>query len=139
MRVVIDTNCLLVSIPKISDSRWLFDALLEGTLELGLTTDILTEYEEVIGAFYGSPVLAANVVKTLLNRPNTIQVSPFYFWYLIQEDTDDNKFVDCAVCCNADYLITEDGHFRVLDDVIFPKIRRVTREEFKRVFLNNRR
>ena len=134
MRIVIDTNCLMVSIPKISSSRWLFDAVLNGTLEMGLTTDILAEYEEIIGNFYGSSDLASNVVKTLLNRQNVIQVIPFYFWYIIQEDVDDNKFVDCAVACNADYIITEDGHFRVLDDIDFPKVRRLTREQFRHVF-----
>ncbi len=133
MRVVIDTNCLLVSIPKISTSRWLFDAILTGRIEVGVTTDILTEYGEIIGDFYGSPTLAANVIKALLGRPTVIQISPSFFWYSIQADVDDNKFVDCAVACNADYLITEDHHFRILDDIEFPKVLRLTREAFKRI------
>lgn len=136
MRVVIDTNCSMVSIPKISVSRWLFDAVLDGTIEVGVTTDILEEYEEIIDIFYQSPELAANVVKTILNRDNVFAVSPYYFWYLISDDADDNKFVDCAVACSADYIITEDGHFRALDNVEFPKVRRLTRSQFKQILFN---
>ncbi|MCP9764883.1 PIN domain-containing protein [Lacihabitans soyangensis] len=62
MRIVIDTNCLLVSIPKFSETRWLFDGLRSGIFEFGITTEILEEYEEVIGDFY-SPNVALNVVE----------------------------------------------------------------------------
>ena len=65
MRIVVDTNSLMVSIAKVSKSRWLFDAILNGNIELAVTTDILEEYEEVMGTFYGSSVLAKNVVETL--------------------------------------------------------------------------
>lgn len=137
MRVVVDTNSLMVSIAKISESRWLFDAILNGQVELALTTDILEEYEEIIGTFYNSPRLAKNVIETLINLPNLIEVSPHYFWYLIQTDTDDNKFVDCAIACNADYVITEDGHFNVLKTIEFPSVRVCTRTEFKKIFSQN--
>lgn len=46
MRVVVDTNCLLVSIPKKATHRWLFEAILQGRFELAITTDILNEYAE---------------------------------------------------------------------------------------------
>lgn len=91
MRIVVDTNCLLVSIPKVSESRWLFNAILTGTIELAFTTDILQEYEEIIGSFYNSPTLAANVLETLMNRPNVIKISPYYFWTLITNDPDDRS------------------------------------------------
>ncbi|GAB3990981.1 hypothetical protein GCM10028807_19620 [Spirosoma daeguense] len=133
MRIVVDTNCLLVSIPKISKTRWLFDAILNGTLELAITTDILEEYEEIIGQFYNSPSLAKNVLEALLNRPNVLKVSPYYFWYLIKEDPDDNKFTDCAIACGADYLITEDNHYKILDTISFPRINVCTRAQFLQI------
>ncbi|GAB2565001.1 putative toxin-antitoxin system toxin component, PIN family [Spirosoma areae] len=133
MRVVVDTNCLMVSIAKISTSRWLFDAILNGSIELAVTTDILEEYEEVIGAFYDSATLAQNVIETLLNRPNIVKVSPYYFWFLIKGDPDDNKFVDCAVACGADYSITEDGHFKILKSISFPHVRVRTRRQFQKI------
>jgi uncharacterized protein len=50
--------------------------------------------------------------------------------------TDRDKFVDCAVACNADYLITEDRHFRALDTLNFPKVIRIGMEGFKQVLFD---
>lgn len=35
---------------------------------------------------------------------------------------DDNKFVDCAIVANAQYIVTEDKHFQVLQSIDFPKV-----------------
>lgn len=40
----------------------------------------------------------------------------------IEQDKDDNKFVDCAIVANAQYIVTEDRHFKVLDTIAFPKV-----------------
>ena len=48
MRVVLDTNVLLVSIPTKSIYRIIFNALIDGSIELALSNDILTEYHEII-------------------------------------------------------------------------------------------
>ena len=133
MKVVIDTNCLMASIAKISKSRWLFDAILNGSIDFAVTTDILEEYEEIISTFYSSPNLAKNVVEMLVNRPNMVKVTPYYFWFLIKDDPDDNKFVDCAVACGADYLITEDNHFNILKNITFPRLQVLTRHEFQKI------
>ncbi|MCF2505100.1 putative toxin-antitoxin system toxin component, PIN family [Dyadobacter sp. CY107] len=129
MILVIDTNCLLVSIPKLSATRWLFDALKSGIFEFGISTEILEEYEAVIGGFY-SPNLATNVVELLPNLDNAIWVTPFYRWNLIS-DQDDNKFVDCALACQADYIVTHDKHFNVLSSITFPKVNILTMQELK--------
>ena len=48
----------------------------------------------------------------------------------ITADPDDNKFVDCAFAAGADYLVSEDSHFRVLHDTPFPQLNLVTLDEF---------
>ena len=53
-------------------------------------------------------------------------------WQLLQ-DADDNKFADCAIAANADYLITNDKDFNILKQINFPKISVVTIQEFKDV------
>jgi uncharacterized protein len=130
MRLVIDTNCLMVSIPKLSNTRWLFDGLRSGQFEFGITTEILQEYEEIIGRYY-SPILANNVVEMLPNLDNSVWVIPHYKWNLVTYDYDDNKFVDCAINCQADYIITHDKHFKVLADISFPKVKVLTMDELK--------
>ena len=132
MRLVIDTNCLLVSIPKFSETRWLFDAIRLGTFEIGITTEILEEYEEILGGFY-SPNLASNVVELLPNLKNSIRVNLYYKWGLIEQDADDNKFVDCAIACQADYIITHDKHFKILHNIPFPKVETLKMSDLKKI------
>lgn len=67
----------------------------------------------------------------LLLLPNVTQVTPFYRWLLIRDDPDDDKIVDCAVAANADYIVTNDKHFRVLRDIDFPPVRAITIDEFE--------
>jgi predicted nucleic acid-binding protein len=49
MKVVIDTNVILLSLPKISKYRPIFDGLLKSKLDLAISNEILQEYIEVIG------------------------------------------------------------------------------------------
>ena len=45
---------------------------------------------------------------------NVIRVEPQFRFNIITADKDDNKFVDCAIAANADFVITEDQHFTAL-------------------------
>ena len=129
MKIVLDTNVLLVSIPKKSKYRIIFDALLEQHYTLLISNDILMEYEEMIG-MKTTPRIATHVVEMLLNLRNVEKIDVFFRWNLIDGDPDDNKFSDCAIAGNADFLVSNDGHFDVLESLVFPKIPRVTIEEF---------
>ena len=55
----------------------------------------------------------------------------FYSFNLINEDEDDNKFADCAIAANATYLVSNDRHFEVLNQIDFPKVNWVTLADFK--------
>ena len=135
MRLVIDTNCLLASVPRRSQYRWLYDAVLSGEVELVVTTEILLEYEEQLGLFYASDY-AGYILSTLINLPNVIRVNPLHFyWILIENDPDDNKFVDTAIASNADYVITNDRHFRVLKMVEFPAVAFVRLTDFQPILV----
>lgn len=46
--VVLDTNVLLVSIPRKSKYRTIFDSLLNTNFILAISNDILSEYHEII-------------------------------------------------------------------------------------------
>jgi len=49
---------------------------------------------------------------------------------LIKEDVDDNKFVDCAVASDAEFIVTNDSHFNVLKNIDWPKLTIITLREF---------
>ena len=84
-RIVLDTNCLLMCIPKNSPYRIVWDA------------------------------------------------NPHYRFGLIQSDADDNKFVDCVIAANAEYLVSNDSHFKVLEQISFPKVNLLHLKSFCRM------
>lgn len=62
---------------------------------------------------------------------NKLKVVLFYHWFLIKNDVDDNKFVDCAVATNADCIVTNDRHFDVVKEVRFPVITVINLGQFQ--------
>lgn len=136
MKVVIDTNCLLVSIPRQARHRWFFDALRAGYFEVVVSTEILAEYAEKVSDFY-APTVSENVLKLLIDLPRLVLTDVFFRWNLLQ-DPDDNKFVDAYVSANADYLITYDRGFRTLWQRTFPRVMCLTLDEFKPILDNVR-
>ncbi len=139
MRVVLDTNVLLVAIPFGTPYYPIFDAFLSGDFSLCLTTDILEEYAEKLHEKYAlRPSVAENILVILENSPDTIHISKFYFWNLITADPDDNKFVDCAVAANADFIVTNDRHFQVLKDIAFPPVHVISADDFVEILIAGR-
>ncbi len=130
MKIVLDTNVLLVSFSRKSEFRIIFDAFLKEEITLCVTTDILVEYEEIIGKHMGYEI-ASNVLQLIENAPNTEFVVRYYKWDIIKEDPDDNKFVDCAIASNAKYLVSDDRHFNILKNIEFPKVEVLTAGAFK--------
>lgn len=69
MKVVLDTNVLLVSFSQKSMFRPIFDAILDERITVCLTTDILIEYEEIITRHAG-PEIAVWVLQLIESAPN---------------------------------------------------------------------
>jgi len=121
MKIVLDTNVLIVSFSKKSKYHWIWEDLLKGKYVLCVTTDILLEYEEIITQQTNS-IIAEAVLEAITDLPNLVHVTKYIFWQLINEDPDDNKFVDCAIASNARYIVSEDKHFNILKSIDFPKV-----------------
>jgi len=100
---------------------------------LCVTTDILQEYEEIIGNHMGQEV-ANTVLQLIENSINVEYITKYFRWNLINVDPDDNKFVDCAISSNAKFIVTNDKHFNVIKKVDFPKIEVVDIDKFKEIF-----
>lgn len=130
LKIILDTNVLLVSISSKSQYHWIFQNLLNNPFEMYISNEILMEYEEVISLKF-SPAVAKNITRTLLALPNVQQPTVYYKWNLIQADSDDNKFVDCAITAGADYIVTQDKHFNILKTVDFPPVTIANIYQFK--------
>ena len=132
MKIVLDTNCLLVILPVGSHYRCLWEAFRQGKFTLCYTNEVLQEYEELLLRFY-SPETAFLVTEMLLKSPNVTQTIPYYKWNLIAGDPDDNKFADCFLNANADFIVTSDKHFNPLKEIDFPPINVIDLDTFKQI------
>lgn len=129
MRVVIDTNILLVSISESSPYHLIFRSFIEGRYTLCVTTEILDEYAEIL-AVQANPTVANATLETIENAQNVSFTTRYFAFDLIKVDPDDNKFVDCAIASNADFIVINDGHFTMLKTISFPQVNVITISAF---------
>jgi uncharacterized protein len=129
MIIVLDTNILLISIPKFSKYRPIFDGLLNGKYTLAISNEILSEYIEILSQ-KTTPTIANNIAELILSLPNTTKTEIYFRWNLIKSDADDNKFADCAIASNAAFIVSNDKHFRELKDIQFSGVKTIKADEF---------
>lgn len=117
MIVVLATNVLLQALNRNNPFAVILEAWHRRRLTWAISTDILLEYEEVITRRSGAArwqVFGRLLELAAMHGPNVIQISPSFFFRTISADRDDDKFADCAISANADYIITQDAHFKPL-------------------------
>ena len=128
-RVVIDTNCLLQILGAKSKYHFLFESFLQFGYVLCISNEVLLEYEEIL-KIKASPLAADLFLKMIERSRNVIRKDPYFKWNIIAVDPDDNKFVDCAFACRADYIVTNDNHFQEVANTPFPTIDVITLDDF---------
>jgi putative PIN family toxin of toxin-antitoxin system len=111
MRIVLDSNVLLVDFGKRSRYKLIWQAFVKGVYRVVASEDILHEYEEILME-HAAPGIADLVLESFVESPDVIYQRIFYNWNAILADPDDNKFFDAAVAGKADFLVTNDAHSR---------------------------
>ena len=127
--IVLDTNCLLQALPSKSPYHKVWTDVLDGKISLCVNTDILEEYDEILSR-KATPEIAQNIVEAIANLPTTTFQNTYVHFELLPADSDDNKFVDCAVASDAEYIVTNDKHFNPLKQIPWPKIEIIKIAEF---------
>lgn len=128
-RVVLDTNCLLISLSRRGAYYTVWKEFFSEKYILCYTNEILSEYEEILSQKMGGDI-AGNVIKAIISRKNMVRLDVHFRFNLIQADPDDNKFVDCAIAANASFIVSQDHHFDVLHAIDFPKVELIGIDEF---------
>ena len=128
-KIVLDTNCLIASLSRRGQYYPVWKGLQAGEYILCVSTDILEEYAEIITQ-KTSVEVASNVIHLLLESQYVELVNPYFSLHLIEEDHDDDKFVDCAFAANATFIVSDDKHYDVLQDIDFPKLLVLKLKEF---------
>lgn len=127
--IVLDTNCLLQALPSKSPYHKLWTEIIEGRVSLCVSSDILDEYEEIL-AQKTAPEIARNVVEAIANLSTTTFQTAYVHFELLTTDVDDNKFVDCAIAADAEYIVTNDKDFNQLKEIPWPKVEIIKIAEF---------
>ena len=132
MKIVLDTNCLLPAVFPRSIYHWLWKSFRCGDFTLCYSNEIIAEYEELLSGLY-PPEVTKNTLHLILASHNVEKILPYYKWNLIVADNDDNKFVDCALNAGADFIVTNDKHFNILNKIEFPPIKVIDIDTFKEI------
>ena len=99
-------------------------------------TEILNEYFEIMQRLINLEV-AEYVIKTIINSSFVQFIDPYYHFGLIEADPDDNKFVDCAIAANAQFIVTNDHHYNVLHQIDFRKVNVINIDDFLDLVINH--
>jgi len=134
MILVIDTNVVLTMFKPTHPNWPLFEAWSAGRFHWAVSNEILLEYQEVMERL-SSPAYAAQAFASIQTiervRKNFLRTSPTFRFHQITNDPDDDKFADCAIAVEADFIITSDQHFGALIGSGY-KPQPITPEEFIR-------
>ncbi len=137
MTVCLDTGVFLQIFGRKQPFQPILRALLDGRITLAVSTEILLEYQEIITQLSGAErwrEVAALLELLAQLHGNIRQIEPQFRFNVISIDPDDNKFCDCVIAAEANFVVTEDNHFDVLKSAGY-KPKPIKPEEFTRQFL----
>lgn len=126
-KIVLDTNCLIAILSRRGEYFSIWRGLHEGKYILCVSNEIMEEYEEILSNKTNAAI-ASNVVQVLINSPYVEFVTTYF--HLIEQDKDDDKFVDCAIAANPRFIVSEDSHFNHLKNIPFPYVEVLRLKEF---------
>jgi predicted nucleic acid-binding protein len=123
MRGCLDTTVLLERFDRDAPDLPLRQTLACGKIELAGSNEVLLEYEQVVTRLSGRSrwAMVEHVLRERREAPaNVVFVQPQFRFAVVEAAPDDNKFSDCAIAAEADYVITEDRHFDALARSNYP-------------------
>jgi putative PIN family toxin of toxin-antitoxin system len=130
-RVVIDTNIYISAIFWNGKPREVIDLGRDGKITIFTSLDI---ENEIAGKLKTTFKLAEEDVNQILLDFSTftlpIRISKQLI--VVQDDPDDNKFIECAVECKANYIISGDRHLLNLKE--YEGIKLIKSSDFLKVF-----
>lgn len=115
MRIVLDTNVLVSGIFWGGAPFKILEHWVSGDLDIVITLEILNEYVRVINELGSKqPDLADRWIDLLTGYPaiikNRVSIS-------LSRDPEDDKFLECAVSGNVDYIVTGDDDLLALKHI----------------------
>ena len=109
-KVVIDTNVFVSGIFFSGPPYRILKAWQEGQLQIAVSEEIIDEYRRVIDALSAKfeHIDLDSIVELLLIEAEL--VPSYSFEKPVCEDSDDDKFIACAIASKSKYIISGDKH-----------------------------
>ncbi len=118
--MVLDTNIFIAAyFNRKSASARIIDLCLDNEHELIFSSRLHKEVELILNNVKAEGEFQERIQNLFMNAS---QVKPTQKVFMVKEDPDDNKFLECALEGKADYLITSDRHLLELGEFARTKI-----------------
>ena len=128
MKIVFDANIFISSFFWNGNPKKIMERIISGTDELFITKEILEEIEDVIRR----PKFHANndKINYFINSIEEIgnKITPQKLVKNGSRDRTDNKYIECGIAANADYIISGDIHLLELGK--YESIKIVTAKDY---------
>jgi len=108
LKVTADSNVLVSGLVfKRGKPHQLLQKALNGEINLTVSKAIIDEVADVLGRkFNASPEEIAMAQSIIADAARTVR--PAVQLYVIKEDPDDNRILECAVSAGSDYIVSGD-------------------------------
>jgi putative PIN family toxin of toxin-antitoxin system len=113
-KVVIDSNVFISAFGWDGKPEAVLQLLEQKKIVNHLTAEIFEELKRVVAypKLKFSPSLQTKIIEFVFSWSQLIQVRENFA--MIADDPDDDKFIECAVAANAEYIISGDPHLLAL-------------------------
>lgn len=109
IKIVVDTNILISAFVFPSGViQEIFERIITRDYELGISQEILSEFEEVLFKKFSLNKGKINQIIEFINRNSTL-VSPKKRLEVIKDEPD-NRILECALEFQANYIISGNRH-----------------------------
>lgn len=114
---MVDTNVFISSFLRKGFPYRIIKLWKTGAFTLSLSSDILAEYIDVLERLSLSGEKEVGELLDLFKKsPNVVFTMDPNKLSVVDTDSDDNKFFECAAALNASYIITGDKAVRKIND-----------------------
>jgi putative PIN family toxin of toxin-antitoxin system len=122
IKVVIDTNVFITSFFG-GNPKKIIDLWKKGEIKLCLSREIVDEYVEVLKRLgFQNEIELQELLNTFAEGHNIIFSASTPSLKIIEQDQDDNMFIECAVALECSHIISGDKHLKSVKNYMGIKI-----------------
>ncbi|MBF0500243.1 MAG: putative toxin-antitoxin system toxin component, PIN family [Candidatus Riflebacteria bacterium] len=111
MKVVLDTNVFISSFLGKGPPHQIVKRWTQGEFDLCLTPEIIDEYVEILNrAGVEEEPYVKEVLDIIKRQGNIVFSSKPMKCSVVMDDPDDDKFIACALSCEAKIIVSGDSH-----------------------------